>query len=126
MSGGARLLFLGSREQADASFIGFCGLKPGKAPIEHEIEIGWRLARDVWGQGFASEAAQASLDWGWAKLAVPSIAAITVPANRRSWSLMERLGMTRFPDEEFDHPDVPDSSPLKRHILYRIQRPITR
>ena len=51
------------------------------------------------------------------------VTAITVAANTASWGLMERLGMTRYPDEDFDHPAVPDGSPLKRHILYRIDRP---
>ena len=115
--------FWAVERKTDNRFIGFCGLKPGRAPIEGEIEIGWRLCRGAWGQGLAREAAQASLDWGWCELAVPSIAAITVPANTRSWGLMERLGMTRFLAEDFDHPDVPDDSPLKRHLLYRIARP---
>ena len=107
----------------DRTFIGFCGLRPGRPPIETEIEIGWRLARATWGQGYAREAAEASLAWGWANLAVPSIAAITVPANSRSWGLMERLGMIRYPAEDFDHPDLAPGDPLKRHILYRIARP---
>lgn len=116
--------FWAVERRADGAFMGFCGLKPGKWPLEHEVEIGWRLAREAWGQGLAREAAEASLAWGWAHLDAPTIAAITVPANTRSWGLMERLGMTRFPDEDFDHPDVPDGSPLKRHILYRISRPV--
>ncbi|MDQ2878670.1 MAG: GNAT family N-acetyltransferase [Pseudomonadota bacterium] len=115
--------FWAIERRADARFLGFCGVRPGRRPMEGEIEIGWRLARDAWGQGYAREAAQASLDWGWAHLDAPTIAAVTVPANVRSWGLMERLGMTRYPDEDFDHPDVPDGSPLKRHILYRIGRP---
>ena len=115
--------FWAAERKADGAFIGFCGLKPGKAPIEDEIEIGWRLARATWGQGYAREAAEASLAWGWANLDVPAIAAITVPANTRSWGLMERLGMTRFPEEDFDHPDLSGDSPLRRHILYRIARP---
>ena len=104
-------------------FIGFCGLKPGRGPIDGEIEIGWRLGSAHWGQGYAREAASACLDWGWAQLAVASIVAITVAANRRSWGLMERLGMTRVAGGDFDHPDVPEDSPLRRHILYRIARP---
>ena len=115
--------FWAIERKSDGSFIGFCGLKPGKPPIEGEIEIGWRLARDAWGQGFAREAAEASLAWGWANLDVPTIVAITVPPNIRSWGLMERLSMTRHPDEDFLHPDLPHDSPLRPHILYRIARP---
>lgn len=117
------MCFWAIERRTDSAFIGFCGLKPGKAPIESEVEIGWRLRGDAWGKGFAHEAATASLDWGWANLDAARIAAITVPANVRSWGLMERLGMTRYPDEDFDHPDLADDSPLKRHILYRIARP---
>lgn len=117
------MCFWAVERRDDGAFLGFCGLKPGKWPLVDEIEIGWRLRRDAWGRGYAREAAAASLDWGWANLPVPSIAAITVPANVRSWGLMERLGMTRYPDEDFDHPDVPADSPLCRHILYRIDRP---
>lgn len=107
----------------DGAFLGFCGLQKGYDFLEGEIEIGWRLRREAWGQGYAREAAAASLAWGWATLDIPRITAITVPANHRSWNLMERLGMTRDPAADFDHPAVPDGSPLKQHILYRIVRP---
>jgi RimJ/RimL family protein N-acetyltransferase len=110
----------------DGAFLGFCGLKvasdPG-TPIDGEIEIGWRLRDDVWGQGYAREAARASLAWGWANLDVSRIVAITVPANRRSLGLMERLGMTRRPDLDFAHPHFAPDHPLSRHIAYVIARP---
>jgi RimJ/RimL family protein N-acetyltransferase len=111
--------------KADGLFLGFCGLKPGAVgtPIERDVEIGWRLRADCWGKGYAREAAQASLDWAWANLDRAAVAAITVPDNRRSWGLMERLGMRRDPLEDFDHPDLADSDPLRRHIVYRIRRP---
>ena len=109
--------------KADATFIGFCGLQPGYDFLIGETEIGWRLRRDAWGQGYAREAAEASLNWGWRNTDVRAITAITVPANTASWRLMERLGMTRSAADDFDHPGVPDTSPLKRHILYRIDRP---
>lgn len=115
--------FWAVERRTDGAFIGFCGLKPGKPPIVGEVEIGWRFAPTCWGQGLAREAAVASLAWGWANLDAPAIAAITVPANTRSWGLMERLGMTRFPDEEFDHPNLAPGDPLRRHLLYRIARP---
>jgi RimJ/RimL family protein N-acetyltransferase len=114
--------FWAVERREDKRFIGFCGLKPGRGPIDGEIEIGWRLGSAHWGQGYAREAASACLDWGWAQLAVASIVAITAAANRRSWGLMKRLGMTRVAGGDFDHPDVPEDSPLRRHILYRIAR----
>lgn len=109
----------------DRRMIGFCGLQPGPkdTPLEDEIEIGWRLAHDHWGQGYAREAAEACLAWGWANLACARIGAITVPANRASWGLMERLGMRRDPAADFDHPKLAEDDPLARHITYWIDRP---
>ncbi len=100
-------------------FIGFCGLNRVSfpCPVEGEVEIGWRLARNAWGQGFAREAAQACLDWGFGH-GMTRIVSFTVRANVRSWGLMERLGLVRRGDLDFDHPRVADGSPLKRHIVY--------
>ncbi|WP_017668918.1 GNAT family N-acetyltransferase [Sandarakinorhabdus sp. AAP62] len=106
-----------------AEFIGFCGLIPVRfaCPVEGEIEIGWRLAREHWGQGLAREAAQASLDWGFAS-GITRIVSFTVPGNRRSWGLMERLGLRRRADLDFDHPRIAAGSPLRRHIVYEALR----
>jgi RimJ/RimL family protein N-acetyltransferase len=93
-------------------------------PIHGELEIGWRLAADAWGKGYAREGAQATLDWVWETLDAPFVAAITTPGNTRSWGLMERLGMVRAAEDDFAHPGVPDESPLKAHITYRIARPV--
>lgn len=110
----------------DRELLGFCGLKIANVgPIAGEIEIGWRLRADAWGQGYAREAATACLDWAWCNLPCPHIVAITVQGNSRSWGLMERLGMQRMPDLDFDHPDLPPNSPLRRHITYAIRRPAT-
>ena len=111
--------------RVDGAFLGFCGIKPGSegTPIAGQVEIGWRLARDAWGQGNAREAAQASLDWAWANLDAADVAAITVLGNVRSWGLMERLGMHRVAAEDFEHPVLPEGHPLRRHITYRIARP---
>ncbi|MES2444193.1 MAG: GNAT family N-acetyltransferase [Pseudomonadota bacterium] len=116
--------FWAAERRADGAFLGFCGVQPGPAdtPIHGEIEIGWRLARACWGQGYAREAAQASLDWVWANLDVDSVAAMTVTRNTRSWGLMERLGMARAHGDDFDHPNVPIGNPIRRHIVYRIAR----
>lgn len=111
--------------RSDGAVLGMCGLKPGApdTPIESKVEIGWRLARDHWGHGYAREAAQAALDWAWANLDTPEVVAITVGANGASWGLMERLGMTRDSENDFDHPLVAEGDALRRHILYRIARP---
>lgn len=116
--------FWAVERRADGAFIGFCGIKPGPedTPIAGEPEIGWRLARAAWGQGYAREAAQASLDYGWATQDWPEVAAITVLANTQSWGLMIRLGMTRDPDGDFDHPALAANNPLRRHLTYRIAR----
>lgn len=103
-------------------FIGFCGFMPPRAPLE-EFEIGWRLERDAWGKGFAREAAQACLEWMWRECQEKTVVAITVPANKRSWGLMRRIGMHYVEGGDFDHPDLPEGSPLRRHVLYRIDRP---
>jgi RimJ/RimL family protein N-acetyltransferase len=115
-------VFWALERKSEGDFIGFCGILPPRSPI-FEHEIGWRLAHHAWGQGLAREAAEASLAWAWANLAVPSIMAITNLANTRSWGLMERIGMVRFLDEDFDHPELAEGDPLRPHILYRINRP---
>lgn len=110
--------------QEDGAFMGFCGFSQVEfAPIENEVEIGWRLWGKDWGRGYAREAAQACLDWGWAHLDLDRIWAITTPGNVRSWGLMARLGMVRHHDLDFDHPKVPDGSALKRHVTWSIGRP---
>jgi len=115
--------FWAIERKEDGAFLGFCGLKPGPegTPLFGKIEIGWRLARHGWGKGYAREAAQASLAWAWAHLDVPTVAAMTVPGNTRSWGLMERLGMARVPADDFVHPQAPEW--LNPHIVYRIARP---
>lgn len=118
--------FWAVERRSDGRFIGFCGIKPGPAhtPIEDRPEIGWRLAQDCWGQGYASEAARACIAWVWDRLPQDdSVWAITVPANTRSRALMERLGMARQARLDFDHPHLADGSPLIRHITYRLGRP---
>lgn len=106
------------------AFIGFCGLKMaplGIAGLSGFPEIGWRLARHAWGHGFASEAAQASLDWGWSQGFV-RIIAMMVPANTRSQAVMQRIGMQRRPDLDFDHPLLAPGNPLRPHIATEICR----
>jgi RimJ/RimL family protein N-acetyltransferase len=108
-------------------FIGVVGLGrlTYEAPFTPAVEVAWRLAQASWGQGYATEAARASLDYGFRQLGFDEIVAVTVPANRASRAVMERLGMSRDPADDFDHPRVP-AGPLKRHVLYRLRRSETR
>jgi RimJ/RimL family protein N-acetyltransferase len=101
-------------------FIGFTGLaKVGfDCPIRDDVEIGWRLSRHAWGHGYALEAATAAMSYGFSVLRLPRIVAMTVEANSRSRRLMERLGMERTPKLDFDHPRVPENSPVKPQIVY--------
>jgi RimJ/RimL family protein N-acetyltransferase len=110
--------------KADAAFLGWCGivLAPDGIPVAGQPEIGWRLAHHAWGQGYAREAAITSLDWAFGVRNMERVWAYTSHGNTRSWGLMERLGMKRHLDLDFDHPTVPDGSPLKRHIVYSIGR----
>lgn len=112
--------------RADGAVLGVCGLKRGGAgtPIADSLEIGWRLARAHWGQGYAREAAQAVLGWAWANTDADQVWAITVEQNPASWGLMERLGMSRRHDLDFDHPQVSEDSPYRRHIAYVVARPV--
>jgi len=109
--------------RSDGRFIGWCGLIPGKFwPIEGNTEIGWRLAADCWGQGYATEAAHAATDWFFANLPDPSLWAITHTGNHRSRAVMERLGMTYRPELDFDHPRLAANDPLLRHVTYSLDR----
>lgn len=108
----------------DRALLGFCGFKRGGVgTITGKLEIGWRLREDAWGRGYAREAAEVSLDWVWTNRPEDCVYAITVPQNTKSRALMERLGMTRRMDLEFDHPNYPAGHPLRRHITYSIARP---
>jgi RimJ/RimL family protein N-acetyltransferase len=117
--------FWAMERRADGALLGFCGLRDGvsDSPIARDVEIGWRLGTDWWGQGYGREAAAACLDWGFESLHVPRIVSITVPANARSWGLMERLGMVRRPDLDFLHPLLPEGHSLRAHIAYVKDRP---
>lgn len=105
-------------------FIGFCGLaRPGfAAPRDGWVEIGWRLARTAWGHGYAREAARRVLADAFTRLAFHEIVSFTVPANVRSRRVMETIGMRHDPDGDFAHPRIDATSPLSRHILYRLAR----
>jgi len=107
-----------------APFVGFTGLLHvgDDMPFAPAVEIGWRLAREHWGKGYSSEAAMASLAYGFETLKLDEIVALTVPANSRSQAVMKRIGMSRDPADDFEHPRLADGDPLKSHVLYRIKR----
>lgn len=108
---------------SDARLIGWCGVIRGTAgPVNGKAELGWRLASDCWGHGYASEAARGAANWVFANLPDDSAWAITTVENRASRAVMERLGMTRQPKLDFDHPNVAADDPLLRHVTYRITR----
>jgi ribosomal-protein-alanine N-acetyltransferase len=104
-----------------APFVGYVGLMVPSfdAHFTPCVEIGWRLAHEHWGHGYALEAARAALAHGFDTLGLEEIVSFTVAANRRSWRLMEKLGMTRSPADDFDHPRLPEGHALQRHVLYR-------
>lgn len=111
-------------QRSTGALIGACGCKhitwPNALPTP--VEIGWRFIPSAWGQGFATEAAQATLTDCFEKTELACISSFTVQANTSSWSVMERLKMVRRPDLDFDHPRVPDGHRLKRHIVYLAKR----
>ena len=106
----------------DGAFLGFTGLAPPRfeAVFTPCVEVGWRLAAEAWGHGYATEAARAALAFGFEVRGLSEILSWTVPANLRSRAVMERIGMTHDPADDFDHPRVSDGHPLKRHVLYRL------
>ena len=107
-------------------FVGFVGLSIPRfeMPFTPCVEIGWRLAREAWGQGFAIEAARAAVAFGFHELGLQEIVSFTVPENVRSRRVMERLGMTHDPAGDFEHPLLAEGHPLRKHVLYRLPRPV--
>jgi RimJ/RimL family protein N-acetyltransferase len=107
-----------------ARFAGFVGLHvPNfQAHFTPCVEIGWRLAYEHWGKGYATEAAKASAKYAFNDLQLDQIVSFTVPDNLRSRRVMERLNMTHSDAEDFDHPKLPEGHRLRRHVLYRLTR----
>ena len=113
--------FWAAERKADGELLGFCGLKIADTPgtsIEGVHEVGWRLREDAWGQGYAKEAAIASVAYAFETLESDRVVAITFIENVPSWGLMERLGMTRRPEDDYDDPRFPDLNPT---IVYDIR-----
>ena len=108
-----------------APFVGFVGLAEPQfdAHFTPCVEVGWRLAREHWGRGYATEAARAVLAVGFDELGLDEIVALTTSANARSRRVMERLGMTHDPADDFEHPVLPEGHPIRPHVLYRLRNP---
>ena len=113
--------FWAIEERASRQFIGFVGLHipSHELPFSPCVEVGWRLTKPYWGLGYATEAAQSAISFGFQQLRLAELVAFTAVANLKSRAVMERLGM-QF-DSEFDHPQVPVESRLRRHVLYRLR-----
>jgi RimJ/RimL family protein N-acetyltransferase len=113
--------FWGVERKQDRDLLGFCGIKiadDAGSPVQGEYEIGWRLREDVWGQGYAREAAAASLDHAFNRLGAERVVALTVEGNSPSWGLMKRLGMTRRSELDYEGPEWAEG----RVIVYTIGR----
>ncbi len=102
-------------------FIGFVGLSPVDEKISKSptVEIGWRLASEFWGQGYATEAAQAIMQYAQEKLGITELVSFTTTGNFRSTNLMLRLGFSHYAEEDFDHPRISDGHQRQRHVFYR-------
>ena len=118
----------GSKVAGGAPFVGMVGLHRVNPalPSAPAVEVGWRLHPDHWGHGYATEAAAASLDYGFGPAGLDEIVAFTTTLNTRSQAVMQRIGMVRDPAGDFDHPSLPEGSPLRRHVLFRARASQTR
>ena len=107
-----------------APFIGFVGLSVPKfdAHFTPCVEVGWRIAAAYWKKGYATEAAQVAVSYGFLQQELSEIVAMTVPENVASRRVMEKLGMAHDPTDDFDHPKLAEGHPLRRHVLYRLQK----
>ena len=110
--------------RTDHALAGFIGLNVPSfdAPFTPCVEIGWRMVPELWGQGLATEGASAVVRHAFESIGLAEIVAFTVPANHASRRVMEKLGMTNDPRDDFDHPQIPEGHPLRRHVLYRLRK----
>ena len=107
-----------------SEFLGFVALAQVQfeCPFKGSIEIGWRLKKSAWGHGYASEAARELLNYGFKNLGLSEIVSLTAKLNKPSSRVMERIGMTRNPADDFDHPKIAFESPLRPHVLFKIKK----
>jgi RimJ/RimL family protein N-acetyltransferase len=110
---------------ATKQFIGVIGLQTMSFTVpgisQPAVEIGWRLAREHWGKGFAAEGARGATRFAFDKLRRPEVVAVTAPANVRSRKVMDNLGMAYLPELDFKHPRVADGHPLQLHVVYLLR-----
>jgi RimJ/RimL family protein N-acetyltransferase len=109
---------------SEGVFIGFVGLSPVNidVPFAPAVEVGWRLARPYWGEGFATEAAATAITFAFTHTELAALVSFTAAHNQRSRSVMERLGMQSDPGEDFELPGLDAGDPRRRHVLYRLDR----
>jgi RimJ/RimL family protein N-acetyltransferase len=109
-------------ESNSSAFTGFVGLMiPSfEAPFMPCVEIGWRLAAEYWGKGYAPEAARAVLTFAFEQLGLTEVLSFTATLNARSRRVMEKIGMLHDAASDFDHPKLPRGHALEQHVLYRI------
>lgn len=114
----------GGAPTGPAPFVGYTGLARCDWVTPGAVEVGWRLAAAHWGHGYAPEAATHALAFAFLDLQLDEVVSFTVPANARSQRVMEKIGMVREPDRDFDHPRVdPATHPhLVRHVLWSVTR----
>ncbi len=119
---------LAAERKADGLLVGSIGARripeEWAHPFGGHVELGWRLVRAAWGNGYAAEGAAAALAWAFGNLDIAEIVAFTADTNTRSEAVMQRIGMTRAPERDFDHPALAEGHPLRRHVVYLARRPI--
>ncbi len=112
--------------KTDQALVGRVGVRrqppEWKHPMMGEVEVGWMLAHDAWGHGYATEAAAAILPWGFETLDTPTIYSWTSTSNHRSEAIMRRIGMARAPERDFVHPELAADDPLRPHVVYLAKR----
>lgn len=107
-----------------APFVGFVGLwtTPFRAHFTPAVELGWRLARDYWGQGYATEGATAAVRYGFDEAGLSEVVCYAQPKHQRSARVMQKVGMTHDPVDDFQHPRLPLGHPMREQMLWRIDR----
>ena len=116
--------FLAVERKQDGAFIGDVGLGPMSFSVhgDPKVEIGWLLGKQYWGNGYAPEAAQAWVDYAFNVLGLPEIVAWTAVINISSQRVMQKLGMSHHPEDDFLHPKIAEGHQLRPHVLYRLPR----
>jgi 3-dehydroquinate dehydratase / shikimate dehydrogenase len=116
--------FFATELKSTGEFIGMIGLSiPSyETPFTPCVEIGWRIAYEHWNKGYATEGALACLDFGFNELKLKKIVSFTAVENKTSQRIMEKIGMNRVEDGDFDHPRLPEGHPLRRHVLYSMNK----